>query len=236
VEEVILDVQARTAGSKGDLAILRKSGKIPAIFYGKGINPEAIAVNSKKFVSIIEENGENVVIDLNFKDGKRAAIVKSLDRDILTQHLIHIDFHAISLEDKIEVLVPVRIDGIADGVKNFGGVMEFIVREVKVEALPRNIPQKIGVDVKALGVGQGITVADLPELDGVKYLQDSSTLIVHVIAVAVEEEKLGTAAEGTAAAMQPEVISKGKKDKEVEEAEKKGAATSPNTAAGGTRK
>jgi large subunit ribosomal protein L25 len=235
VKEVILDAQARVARSKGDLAILRKSGKIPAIFYGKGINPEAITVNSKNFVSIIEANGANVIIDLNFKDGKKAAIVKSLDRDILTQHLIHIDFHAISLEDKIEVLVPVHIDGVADGVKNFGGVMEFIVREVKVEALPRNIPQKISVDVKSLGIGQRMTVADLPKLDGVKYVQDSSTLIVHIIAVVVEEVKPeAAAAVGTAVAMQPEVISKGKKDKEAEEAEK-AAATSP-TMAGGTKK
>jgi large subunit ribosomal protein L25 len=232
VKEVILDAQARTVGSKGDLAVLRKSGKVPAIFYGKGINPEAIAVSSKVFVSIIEANGANIIIGLNFRDGKKAAIVKSLDRDILTQHLIHIDFHAISLEDKIEVLVPVHIDGVADGVKNFGGVMEFIVREIKVEALPRNIPQKISVDVKALGIGQGITVADLPELDGIKYVQDSSTLIVHVIAVAIEEEKTETAAEGMAVAMQPDVISKGKKDKEAE----KDAAESPDTAAAGTRK
>lgn len=230
MKEVILDAQVRTVGSKGDLAVLRKNGKIPAIFYGKGINPEAIAVNLKIFVSIIEANGANVIIDLNFKDGKKAAIVKSLDRDILTQHLIHIDFHAISLEDKIEVLVPVHIDGVADGVKNFGGVMEFIVREVKVEALPRNIPQKISVDVKALCIGQGITIGDLPELVGVKYVQDSSTLIVHVISVAVEEEKPETAAEGTVAAMQPEVISKGKKDKESEEAAEKDTAASPGTA------
>jgi large subunit ribosomal protein L25 len=228
VKEVILDVQARTAGSKGNLAVLRKSGQIPAIFYGKGINPEAIAVNSKIFVSIIKANGANVVINLNFKDGKKAVIIKSLSRDILTQRLMHIDFHAISLEDKIEVLVPVHIDGVADGVKNFGGVMEFMVREVKVEALPRNIPQKISVDVKALGIGQGITVEDLPELDGVKYIQDSSTLIVHVIPVVVEEEKPETATEGTVAEMQPEVINKGKKDKEVEEAEK-GATVSLNT-------
>jgi large subunit ribosomal protein L25 len=235
VKEVILDAQTRTVGSKGDLAVLRKSGQIPAIFYGKGINPEAIAVNSKIFISIIEANGVNVIIDLNFKDGKKAVIIKSLDKDILTQRLIHIDFHAISLENKIEVLVPVHIDGVADGVKNFGGVMEFIVREVKVEALPRNIPQKISVDVKALGIGQGITVADLPELDGVKYIQDSSTLIVHVISVAVEEKKSETAIGETAAEMQPEVISKGKKDKEAEEAEK-AATVSPNTATVGTKK
>jgi large subunit ribosomal protein L25 len=236
VKEVILDAQTRTVGSKGDLALLRKSGKTPAIFYGKGIKPKAIAVNSKIFVSIIEANGANVIINLNFKDGGKSAIVKSLDRDILTQHLIHIDFHAISLENKIDVLVPVHIVGVADGVKNFGGVMEFVVREVRVEALPRNIPQKINVDVKALGIGQGITVADLPELDGVKYVQDSSMLIVHIIAVAVgEEEKPETTTERMPAALQPEVISKGKKDKEVEEAEKD-AVTSPNTAAGGIKK
>ncbi|GHT04932.1 50S ribosomal protein L25/general stress protein Ctc [Endomicrobiia bacterium] len=239
MKEVILDAQARTVGSKGDLAFLRKSGKIPAIFYGKGIKPEAIAVSSKVFVSIMEANGANVIINLNFKDGKKAAIVKSLDRDFLTQHTIHIDFHAISLEDKIEVLVPVHIAGVADGVRNFGGVMEFIVREVKVEAIPRNIPQKISVDVKALRIGQGITVADLPELDGVKYVQDSSTLIVHVIAVAAvfEEEKPEAMAGGTATVVQPEVIiSKGKKDKEVEEAEKGTSVASPTTATGGTKK
>ena len=233
MKEVTLDAQARTVGSKGYLAFLRKSGKIPAIFYGKGIKPEAIAVSSKVFVSIMEANGANVIIDLNFKDGKKAAILKSLDRDFLTQHPIHIDFHAISLEDKIEVLVPVHIAGVADGVKNFGGVMEFIVREVKVEAIPRNIPQKISVDVKALRIGQGITVADLPELDGVKYVQDSSTLIVHVIAVAVEEEKPEAMAEGTATVVQPEIISKGKKD---EEDEKGTAVASPATVAGGTKK
>ena len=231
MKEVTLDAEMRTTGSKGNLAVLRKGGKIPAVFYGKGIKPESIAVNSKAFVSIVEANGANVIIDLNFKGGKKAAIVKSLDRDILTRNPIHIDFHAISLEDKVEVLVPVHIDGIADGVKNFGGVMEFIVREVKVEALPKNIPQKISVDVSTLGIGQGISVADLPELDGIKYIQDPATLIVHVISVVVEEEKLEATIEATDA-VQPEVINKGKKDKEAEE----GAAAVAAPATGGTKK
>jgi large subunit ribosomal protein L25 len=233
VKEVILDAQARAAGSKGDLAVLRKSGKIPAIFYGKNIKSEAIAVSSKVFASIMETNGANVIVDLNFKDGKKAAIVKSLDRDVLTQNPIHIDFHAISFEGKIEVLVPVHIDGVADGVKNFGGVMEFIVREVKVEAMPRNIPQKIDVDVRTLGIGQRITVADLPELNGVKYVQNSSTLIAHVVAVAMAEEKKTEAVSEGTATVQPEVISKGKKDKE---AGKSAAAASPDVAISGTKK
>ncbi|MDR3256906.1 MAG: 50S ribosomal protein L25 [Endomicrobium sp.] len=227
MKEVILDVEVRTMGSKGNLAILRKDGKIPAVFYGKDIKSESIAVNSKAFVSIIEANGANVIIDLNFKDGKKAVIVKSLQKDVLTQNPIHIDFQAISLEDKVEVLVPIHIDGVADGVKNFGGVMEFIVREIKIKALPKNIPQRISIDVSALGIGHGITVADLPKLDGVQYVQDSSMLIVHVVSVTVEEEK-PVAVEGTEAT-QPEVISKGKKDKEAEE-------NTVVSSAGGTKK
>ncbi|MDR1417952.1 MAG: 50S ribosomal protein L25 [Endomicrobium sp.] len=211
MKEVILDVQTRELGAKSKLSALRKEEKIPAVFYGKNVKSEPIAVDSKKFMSIIAENGANVIIDLNFKYGKKSVIIKSLQRDILTQNPIHIDFQAISLEDKVEVLVPIHIDGVADGVKNFGGLMEFIVREVKVKALPKNIPQTIAVDVSSLGLGQGITIADLPKLDGVEYIQDPSTLIVNVITVAAEEEK---PKEETAESAQPEVISKGKKDKE----------------------
>jgi large subunit ribosomal protein L25 len=225
MKEVILDVESRTLGSKGNLSSLRKDGKIPAIFYGKDIKPESISVNLKTFVSIIEENGANVIIDLNFKDGKKAAIVKLLQRDVLTQAPIHIDFQSISLADKVEVLVPIHIDGVADGVKNFGGVMEFITREVRIKALPKSIPQKINVDVSTLGIGHGLTVADLPKLEGVDYVQEPSTLIVNVVAVAVEEEK--PAVEVGAEAAQPEVISKGKKDKEGEE----GAAAASTGAA-----
>ncbi|MDR2395351.1 MAG: 50S ribosomal protein L25 [Endomicrobium sp.] len=211
MKEVILDVQTRELGAKNKLSALRKEEKIPAVFYGKNIAPESITVDAKTFMSIIAENGANVIIDLNFKNGKKPAIVKSLQRDVLTQSPIHIDFQAISLEDKVEVLVPIHIEGVADGVKNFGGVMEFIVREVRVKALPKSIPQKISIDVSTLGLGQGITIADLPKLENVDYVQELSTLIVNVIAVAVEEEK---PKEETAETTQPEVISKGKKDKE----------------------
>ena len=216
MKEVILDVEQRSIGSKHSLEEFRKQGKIPGVFYGKGVEPASIAVDSKVFMSIIEANGANVIISLNFKDGKKAAIVKELQRNILTQAPMHIDFHAISLKDKVEVMVPVHIDGVADGVKNFGGVMEFIVREVRVSSLPMNIPQKISVDVSSLGIGQGVTIAGLPQIEGVTYVQDPSTLIVHVVSVTVEEEKSADAAAGAEAA-QPEVISKGKKDKEGEE-------------------
>jgi large subunit ribosomal protein L25 len=216
MKEVILNAADREAGSKSALSNFRKEGKVPAVFYGKDVKPVSILVDSKTFLSIVEENGANVVINLNFKDGKKPAIVKNLQRDILTQAPLHIDFQSISLKDKVDVRVPIHIEGVADGVKNYGGLMEFIEREVEVVCLPTNIPQKISIDVSALGIGQAITVADLPKLEGVEYKQEPSTLIVHVVAVKVEEEKAADAAAGAEAA-QPEVISKGKKDKEGEE-------------------
>lgn len=214
MKEVLLEVQSRDLVSKGKLAAMRNSGKSPAVFYGRGIAPKSITVDSKKFLSIIETNGANVLITLNFKDEKKAAIVKSIQRDMISQFPIHIDFQHVLLTEKIEVLVPIHIEGIADGVKNFGGVMETILREVRVSCLPTNIPQTIPVNVSALGLGQGINVEDLPKLEDVEYLQEPSTLILHIVTVTAQEDK--PAAEGEVAA-EPEVISKGKKDKEGEE-------------------
>lgn len=220
MKEVILDAENREIGSKSNLESYRKQGKIPGVLYGKDIKPASISVDLKAFMSIVEENGANVVINLKMKGGKQAALIKELQRNVLTQAPMHIDFQAISLKDTIEVMVPIHIDGVSDGVKNFGGLMEFIVREVKVSCLPTNIPQKISIDVSPLGLGQGITIADLPKFEGVTYLQEPETLIVHVVSVTVEEEK---PAEVGAEAAQPEVISKGKKDKEGEEAAAAGA-------------
>jgi large subunit ribosomal protein L25 len=218
MKEAILEAVSREIGSKSAISTLRKEGKIPAVFYGKDVEASAsISVDSKIFLAILAEGGANVVVSLNFKDGKKSAIVKNIQRDILTQEPIHIDFQSISLKDKVEVKVPIHIEGVADGVKNYGGLMEFIEREVEVVCLPTNIPQKISVDVGALGIGQGITVADLPKLEGVEYKQAPSTLIVHIVAVKVEEEKTGDAAAAGTEAAQPEVISKGKKDKEGED-------------------
>lgn len=225
MNEVLLNVDQRQVSSKSKLASFRRSGQVPAVFYGKNINPKTISVDLKAFLTIIETKGENVLISLDFKDNKKAAIVKNIQRDIISQQPIHIDFQSVSLTDKVEVLVPIHIEGVSDGVKNFGGVMETIIREVKVLCLPTDIPQRVAIDVSPLAIGQGVTIADLPKLDGVEYLQDPSTLIVHIVTVAAEEEKPADAAAGAAAA-EPEVISKGKKDKEGEEGEATAGAAS----------
>ncbi|MDD3729987.1 MAG: 50S ribosomal protein L25, partial [Endomicrobiaceae bacterium] len=180
MKQVVLEAELRDVSK--NLNALKNSGKIPAVFYGKNEKPVTISVDSKKFMSLIEKEGANVIIELQLKDGKKTAIVKELQRHVLTQAPNHIDFQAISLTDKIEVMVPIHTEGIADGVKNFGGTMEHVIREIKVRCLPTNIPAKINVDVSALGIGQGITVGNLPKLDGIEYIHDASSIVINVLA------------------------------------------------------
>jgi len=229
MKEVFLSADNREIVSKGKLAAFRRSGKVPAVFYGKGMEPKSISIDMKDFLSIIETNGLNSVITLDFKKDKQTSIVKNLQRDVISQEPIHIDFQYISLQDSIEVLVPIHLEGVADGVKNFGGLMEIILREVKVKCLPTNIPKMIAVDVSSLNIGQGITVEQLPETEGIEYLTDPSTLIAHIVAIKEEEVKPAEEAAVGAQAPQPEVISKGKKDKEGEEG-------APAPAAAGAKK
>jgi len=215
MKQVVLEAELRDVSK--NLNVLKNSGRIPAVFYGKNEKPVTISVDSKKFMALIEKEGANVIIELQLKDGKKTAIVKELQRHVLTQAPNHIDFQSISLTDKIEVMVPIHTEGVADGVKNFGGTMEHVIREIKVRCLPTEIPSKINVDVSALGIGQGITVANLPKLEGVEYVHDASSIVVNVLLQKVEEEKPADAAAAAAPAA-PEVISKGKKDAEGEAA------------------
>jgi len=215
MKQVVLEAELRDVSK--NLNVLKSSGKIPAVFYGKNEKPVTISVDSKKFMSLIEKEGANVIIELQLKDGTKTAIVKELQRHILTQAPNHIDFQAISLKDKIEVMVAIHTEGIADGVKNFGGTMEHVLREIKVRCLPTNIPSKINIDVSALAIGQGISVADLPKLEDIEYVHEASSIVINVLAQKVEEEKPEDATVAAAAAA-PEVISKGKKDLEGEAA------------------
>ena len=209
MKQVVLEAEKRNVSQS--LNVLRKSGKIPAVFYGKKEEPIAISVDLKNFMSIIEKEGANVIIELKFSDFSKPSIVKELQRHILTQVPSHIDFQSISLTEKIEIAVPIHVEGVADGVKNAGGTLEHVMREIKVKCLPTDMPSKISVDVTALKVGDDITVEQLPKLQGVEYIHDPKAVVVTVIAQVVEEEK---PAEAAAEPQAPEVIGKGKKEEE----------------------
>ncbi len=213
MKEMVLEAQVRDTSAKRLLKTVRAGGRVPGVFYGHSEKPLALSVVEKSFGEMLASGGANVLVTLKFGDMSKTAIVKDIQRDVLTQRPIHIDFQAISMKEKIEVNVPVHILGIAPGVKLSGGILEHIIRELKVSCLPGDIPQAVNADVSALEIGDGISVKDLPKIKDVDYLADPDTIVINIVAPSVIEEAPAPGTEAVAAgAAEPEVISKGKKE------------------------
>jgi large subunit ribosomal protein L25 len=146
-------------------------------------------------------------------------LLKELQRDFLTHAVIHADFQRISMTDKLEVNVPLHITGEAPGVKLGGGILEHVLREVRVSCLPSDIPDGLNVDVSRLQLNQGLKIKDLAPLPGVEVLNEPESIVVNIVAPAAEEvAPVAAAAPVAAGSTEPEVIAKGKKPEEGEAA------------------
>jgi large subunit ribosomal protein L25 len=190
MEFVDLRVERRTGTGKGVARGLRRQGQIPAILYGEG-EPISLTADPKVLLRALgTEAGENVILNLTIVDGKdftRKAMVKEVQVDPVTGKPLHADFLAISMERPIEVEVPVEVAGVAQGVKDEGGILDQILREIRVRCLPVAIPDRIGLDVSSLDIGDVLHVSDLPIPEGVELLTDREQAVVMVAAPAVEE-------------------------------------------------
>jgi large subunit ribosomal protein L25 len=190
MEFVDLRVERRTGTGKGVARGLRRQGQIPAILYGEG-EPISLTADPKVLLRVLgTEAGENVILNLTIVDGKdftRKAMVKEVQVDPVTGKPLHADFLAISMERPIEVEVPVEVAGVAQGVKDEGGILDQILREIRVRCLPVAIPDRIGLDVSSLDIGDVLHVSDLPIPEGVELLTDREQAVVMVAAPAVEE-------------------------------------------------
>jgi large subunit ribosomal protein L25 len=213
MERVSLKVQPREGVGKGQARALRRQGLVPAVVYGRGRAPQAVAVDARALDTTLHTHaGMNVLIDLEV-DGAGAdattVIVKDTQRDIFRHHLVHVDFHAISLTDTIEMHVPITLVGTAKGVAE-GGVVEHILREVLVECLPTQIPDQIEVDITPLAVGRSVHAGELTVPEGVKLLTSPEDVVITVVAPRVQEEAApaaaaaGEAVPGEAAPAAPE--------------------------------
>ena len=160
------------------------------------------------------ESGRNTIFSLSLEgqDQTRAAMIKDLQRDPVTDDPIHVDFIRLDLTKKIMVAVPVRLVEIAVGVKNDGGVMDFIHREVQVECLPKDIPEHLEVDVSGLHINQHVSVSDLAVSEGIRILDEPGSVIAVVVPPKAEEEEVTEEVEEAPAEedAEPEVIKKGK--------------------------
>ncbi len=220
-----LKIEKRDGRGKNEARRLRASGKIPAVLYGaeKGKALE-ISVDPKILLRILHsESGVNTLIGLEGLGSgapDTRVLVKEYQLDPIDHRLLHADFYQVAMDKALTVTVPIVLKGEARGVKQQGGIVDFVNREIEIEVLPGDIPENIVVDVSELMLNQGVRVRDL-HTEGVKWspLSDADMMIVHVVTLKVEEEAPAAEAAAAApgAAVEPEVIKKGKTDKEKEE-------------------
>ncbi len=220
--EATLNAVKRDDFGKNAVRRLRRTGMIPAVLYGgaqeQGAAPQAtpIAVDPKVLSRILHSGlGANTLIGLHVGDAQSRVMIREYQIDPVTHELLHADFYRIALDKRVQVTVPVVLKGEARGVKQQGGLLDFVHREIEVECLPTDIPEKIEVDVTELMLHQGVRLRDLTETARWTPVSDPDTLLVHVIAPKAEAEPApAEAAAATATPAEPEVIKKGKAEKE----------------------
>jgi large subunit ribosomal protein L25 len=213
---VDLKGEVRTAVGKAEAKRLRRALRIPGIVYGGPQGPLPVVVSPQELLSALGA-GENVLINLSLGGTEeiqtRMVILKELQLDPVKGRPLHADFLEVSMERKIRVEVPVVLAGESVGVKSKGGILEQSLRQLFVECLPLNIPERITVDVSALDIGNAIHVRDLTVGEGVRILEDAGRVVTSVVAPAAEE----VAAPVEEKPAEPEVV--GKKEKVEAEAE-----------------
>jgi len=226
--EIVVTAKSRDERGKNAARRLRRQGLVPGIVYGgKGENV-AVAVDPKALQKVLRsEAGRNAILKLDITGhGSANAILKSWPVDPVKENFLHADFYRIAMDVAIRVTVPIHTVGEARGVKVDAGILELVVREIAVECLPGDIPERIDVDVSDLGINQSLRVSDVKVPAKVKVLEAADQVVVHVVAVKKEEVAPAAAAdapavegEAAAPAAEPEVIKKGKKEEEEPPAE-----------------
>ena len=224
--DATLQAEKRDGRGKNEARRLRVSGRIPAVLYGvEKDKATAISVDPKALSKILHsESGANTLIGLQLDGTDTRVLVKEYQIDPIFHKLLHADFYQVAMDRTLTVTVPIVLKGEARGVKQQGGIVDFVNREIEIEVLPGDIPENITVDVSELMLHQGVRVRDL-QIEGAKWtpVSEPETMIVHVVALRAEEEE-APAAEAVAAAAatpgtapsEPEVIKKGKTEKEEE--------------------
>jgi large subunit ribosomal protein L25 len=197
---------------------LRAAGRVPAIYYGRGEQPIALTMNAKEIETLIHgASGANVIVDLLVSGAAaadRKALIREIQRDPVVGNILHLDLQHISLTERITVEVPIELIGTPTGVKDGGGILEHLLREVEIECLPTDIPAHLEADVSLLNIGDSLHVSDL-KAERVTILTQADRAIATVVPPTVLEE----VAPAEAAVAEPELVTDKKEGEEGEEEE-----------------
>jgi len=215
-QQLNLSATSRSQTGTGAARSLRRAGQVPAVIYGHGREPEPLAIDATALSRMLPGLTASSILDVEV-DGRPAvkALIREVQRDALrSSKIVHLDLYEIHADEEVDVRVSLHLVGIPDGVRNFGGVLDFVSRDIEIRVLPGDIPERIEVDVTSLTIGHSIFIRDLSLAKG-QILSDPNVPVCTVVAPRSEEAAAPAAAEPTST--EPELIRKPKA--EAEEAE-----------------
>lgn len=216
MEQISLKAIIRNKTGKGYAHKLRQKGLIPAVLYGRDAEPLSLEIDKKVLKKVLSTAAkDNVIINLKINGTDKTAILKEKQLHFSTHDIIHADFQHISLDEKIEVNIPIHLTGEAKGVKE-GGILENALWEVTIRSLPSQILENVNIDISNLGINEAIYVKDISLEEGIEILSSPEQLVVTVrpLVEVAEGEKVITEE-----VQAPEVITKKKKEKIEDEEE-----------------
>jgi len=221
-QQANLTVSSRTTSGKGAARTLRREGKVPAVIYGHGREAESVTVETSALKKmLVGISAGTTIVDVTVDNRAPVKVlIREIQRDSLRPaEIIHLDLYEVRSDEEITLQVPVRLIGIPDGVRNFGGVLDHVLRELEIEVLPADIPEHVDLDVTALAIGHSLFVRDL-QVPKAKVLNDPDTPICTVVAPRAEEAPAAVAATEEPTVAEPELIRKPKAEAEGEAEEK----------------
>jgi len=201
-----LSATLRHDTGKGVARKLRQNGEIPAVIYGHGREPQSLTINAREFDRLIKSVAAgSTVIDLDLGGTPARSLIREIQRHPFKKQIMHVDFQEVVAGETITLKCPIVYVGIPIGVRVDAGILDQILHELTIEALPANIPDHINVDITDMHVGNSLHISDIVLPAGVKVMDDAGTTVAIV-------QPAKAAAEPAAAVAEPEVIRKVKPD------------------------
>lgn len=225
MEKVVLKAEKRNVVGK-QVKALRREGKLPAVIYGHHTEPINILLDAHTASLVLGKITSSSLLTIDVNGTEYAALVREKQRDYIKNRLLHVDFLAVSLDEKLRATVSVHFIGLSLAVKDFNAVMIHNLEQLHVECLPADLPERIDVDISSMvKIGDGVRVKDVQVSDKVRLLDDPETMVVVATMPKVEEEVVVAPVEGAVVAdisAEPEIsVERGKKEEEVTDEKKK---------------
>jgi large subunit ribosomal protein L25 len=214
---------ARDITGKGAARTLRSQGQVPAVIYGHGRDPQPLSLNARDLDKLLGHiQAESTVIEVTVGGHTSKTLIREIQRHPIKRQILHVDFQALVAGEKVIVSIPIVLNGIAEGVRLEGGVLDQTLRELEIEVDPSNIPDRVELDVTNMMIGDSLHVSDIKVPEGVEVQDDPETSVAVLAAprAIIEEAPVAEAVEGAPeAAAEPEVIGKGPAEGEEGEGE-----------------